>query len=413
MHSTTFAKLKTYFLSVLKMSGRRGRPKQNITNINRINHPSNPVQPRLTLKKINTETQSVHELSDGEAENIASRGQLSQMHARQKPGPKPRTQNSSTDIGQLLQSIKEDTVATRNEIKSTRNELKTEIQQLASHTETKFKSIDRQLAKTSGDIKILFARMSNIEKGTSSTVNNGELNKQILLRNNISISGMPYDPNENLADIVDWVLDALGLPELKIGELVKVKRISNAKSKLIIAGFRDYETKLAVMQIKASKKISLSDIYELRVGEANPQIYINNHLTPFYGNLSYHGRNAISNGLIHSCWVSSRGFLVRLNGDSDPIVIDDVQHLDNFLKEHGRVVQRKRDRSYEMDPSPSTAHASKIKSNRRAQSQDAIVQLDTAAKALVISPPSGAALTAAGGIGGATEMEIEHDRISK
>lgn len=392
------------------MTGRRGRPKRSIMNVNRDNRQLNPIQSRLTLKKINTETLSVHELSDGEAENIAAHGQLSQMQIRQKPGPKPRTQNSSTDIGQLLQSIKADTAATRNEIKSTKTELKSDIQHLASQTETKLKSIDRQMSKANGDIKLLFARISNIERGATSTTNNGELNKQILLRNNITISGMPYVTNENLTDIVDWVLDALGLPELKNGELVKVKRILNARSKLIIAGFRDYEMKLAVMQAKISKRISLSDIYELRDGEANPQIYINNHLTPFYGNLSYHGRNAISNGLLHSCWVSSRGFLVKLQGDSDPIVIEDVQHLENFLKEQGRIVQRKRDRSYEMDPSPSNTHASKIKSTRRAQPHDPIGQLDEAAKALLISPPLVAASASYGQDGGATEMEIEHDK---
>lgn len=148
------------------------------------------------------------------------------------------------------------------------------------------------MAKTSNDIKTLLSRLSQVEKGAPTAAVNSELQKQILLRNNISISGMPIEQNEDLAAVIDVILDALGLPELKKGELLKVRRVPNSKTKLIIANFRDYETKLAVMQCKASKKKSLSDIYDLRNGEPNPFIYINNHLTPFYGNLSYHGRNA-------------------------------------------------------------------------------------------------------------------------
>lgn len=281
------------------MTGRRGRPKQNTVKVNHNIRQPHQFQSRLQLKKINTETLSVHELSD-EADSIAGQNQCSQSLVRQKPGPKPK-QNANMDISQLLQSIKADTAATRNEIKSTRTELKSDIQQLSVQSENKFKLIDKQMAKTNGDIKTLFYRLSNIERGAPSAAGNSELQKQILLRNNISISGMPIEQNEDLYAVMDWILDALGLPELKKGELLKVRRVPNSKSKLIIANFRDYEMKLAVMQSKASKKISLSDIYELRNGEANPHIYINNHLTPFYGNLSYHGRNAISNGLIHSC----------------------------------------------------------------------------------------------------------------
>lgn len=391
------------------MSGRRGRPSKNGNNQGHSMHPVIHRRPDLQLKRINTETMSIHELSD-EAESIVDSNRI-QTIARQKPGPKPRTLNANADINQLLLSIKSDTAATRNEIRSTRTELKSDIHQLSSHTEAKFNSIDKQMAKTTSDLKSLFTRMSNIESGAPSPSINNELQKQLQLRNNISISGMPFDQKENVVDIVDWILDGLGLPELKAGELINARRISNSKSQLIIVSFRDFELKNAVMQLKAKKRISLSDIYELRPNEANPHIYINNHLTPFYSNLSYHGRNAISNKLIHSCWVSSRGFLVKLDEDSKPSVIDSVQHLENFLKENGRVAQRKRDRSSEMDPSPSTSRASKMKATRRIDTQVDIGQLDAAAKAMNISQETTPIAPSSNQSGGDDGNDLEHNRI--
>lgn len=388
------------------MSGRRGRPKQ-IVNSNRATSVKHR-QPHLQLKRINTETMSVHEMSD-DAESIADSNQL-HSYSRQKPGPKPRSMNENTDINQLLLSIKSDTAATMNEIRSTRTELKSDIRQLTSQTERKFKSIDDRLAKTNGDIKSLFARMSNIERGAPPASNNTELQKQILLRNNIAISGMPIEPNENLSDIVDWIFDGLGLPALKEGELVRARRIPNSKTKLIIASFRDFELKSAVMQRKVTKRISLSDLFELRAGESNPPIFINNHLTPFYSNLSFHGRNAMANKQIHSFWISSRGFLVKLNEDSNPIVVETAQQFDDFLKENGRAMQRKRDRSSDMDPSPSTSRATKIKASRRTASRDAMNQLDAATKSMNISVDTDIVAPSAGHEGGDSGTDLELDK---
>lgn len=150
------------------------------------------------------------------------------------------------------------------------------------------------------------------------------------------ISGLPIEPNENLLAVIDCILNSLGLSALKDDELLRVKRIRNAKSNAIIcATFRDFERKLAVLR-NSSKGISLSDIRELRDGEANPRIYITTHLTPFFGNLSRLGCIAISKKLIHSGWVSWRGFSVRLNHYSDPFVIETVQHFETFLRENKR-----------------------------------------------------------------------------
>lgn len=102
---------------------------------------------------------------------------------------------------------------------------------------------------------------------------------------------------------------------------------------------------------------------------------------------------------------------MKLNDDSSPLVVDDVQQLEKLLKDKGRVVQRKRERdqSYELDSSPSAEQASKINTNHRAHSRDPVVQLDAAARALNISSPLETATKMSGQNGSVGEMVLEHD----
>lgn len=217
----------------------------------------------------------------------------------------------------------------------------------------------KQLATANNDIKTLFAKVKEIERKPHAPPTNIELHKQNKLRNNITISNVPLIPNENLYDIVRSILISIGILNLKVDDLETASRIPGSKSCLIIAGFRDYALKADIMKKKTTKTLKVSDIIELQNGEANPRVYINNHLTPFFSKLSFHGRQALYNRLIHSCWVSSNGFLVRLNENSNPVVINCVNEFDDFLKSNDRVVQKKRERSIDSNPSPSSTRAAK------------------------------------------------------
>lgn len=370
---------------------KRGRPKNVFSHSNRLadrnNLVANYVQPRLQLRKINTDTLSVHDINtDDEVDLISSPiATTSKSIVRHKPGPKSRATTSTSDTNQLLLSIKADTTATRNEIKATRSELKLEMQQLANRTDNKFIALDKQLAKTTGDLKTLFAKVKAIETGSKPTTDEVELNKQLKLRNNIAIANVPIEANENLFDVVKGLMHAIGIADLKVDELVTARRIHNSRSHLIIAGFRDYDLKLEVMKKKAEHKLQVADVFDLEKGQPNSPIFVNNHLTPFFSNLSYHGRMAISGKQIHSCWMSSRGFLVKLNADSSPTVIKDQLQLSNFIDSNKKFVQKKRDRSATDGPSPTSLRASKIKSLQRTTHSDSLSQISSAAKALNIS----------------------------
>lgn len=315
-------------LYCLAMSNRRGRPSLKQSLIVQGNASGiRGRQPALQLKRINTDTLSVHDVNTEDEEDLLASPIQSTSTAimRSKPGPKSKEKaNNASDMNQLLLSIKADTAATRAEMRSTRTELKSDIHQLSQRTEAKINGVTKQLATANNDIKTLFAKVKEIEKKPHAPPTNIELHKQNKLRNNITISNVPLIPNENLYDIVRSILISIGILNLKVDDLETARRIPGSKSCLIIAGFRDYSFKADIMKKKTTKTLKVSDIIELQNGEANPRVYINNHLTPFFSKLSFHGRQALYNRLIHSCWVSSNGFLVRLNENSNPVVINCV-----------------------------------------------------------------------------------------
>lgn len=378
------------------MMSTRGRAKLRQGFIGKDNQLVNkPIAPRYEYKRVNVDTQSLHEVNtDDDDVSLIPAGTSAAAIARNKPGPKPKPKAvANANLNEMLLSIKNDTSATRKDILSTRSELKMDIKKLAARTDTRIDALDSQLAKANGDIKTIFAKLKDVEKKSHTTMGNVELQKQMQLRNNITIFNVPPTEGENLYDIICAILEILGLQKLQLNELVGAKRVSSSRSHLIIATLRDYETKLAIMKNKAARKVHVSNIYDIGDGAQDRQIFINNHMTPFYSNLSFHGRNAISNGQIHSCWVSSSGFLVRLNADSAPVAIDNAQHLESFLKDNGRTAHRKRYRSpvTVTDPSPTANRASKINKeagivNTSNKMGDAMKEIGDAAKRLSISP---------------------------
>lgn len=355
------------------MSSRRGRPplKQSLIGQKNVS-AAQCRQPTLQLKRINVDTMSLHEVNTEDEEELLASPIPSSAIVRPKPGSKAKEKaNNAHDMNELLRSIKADTAATRTEMRTTRAELKLNIQQLSQRTEAKISGVNKQLAIANSDIKTLFAKVKEIESKPRAPPANVELHKQNQLRNNITISNVPVIANENLYDIIRSIMISTGILNLKVDDLDTARRIPASKSSLIIAGFHDYSFKAEVMKRKSSKLLKVSDIFDVQNGDANPRIYINNHLTPFFSKLSFHGRQALYNRLIHSCWVSSNDFLVRLDEGSNPTVIHGVSEFDDLLKSRGRVVQKKRERSMDSNPSPSATRAAKQQSLRTTHATEA------------------------------------------
>lgn len=88
-------------------------------------------------------------------------------------------------------------------------------------------------------------------------VGNSELEKQNNLRNNVTLSNVPFVENENLFDIVRGVcipvevIDAIN--ELKREDIVAY-RVKNSRSNSIIVKFANFEMKAELMRNKTNSR---------------------------------------------------------------------------------------------------------------------------------------------------------------
>lgn len=375
----------------------RGR---NTTNKAPSRDKNNLYQSQVRLQKIalNTDTLSVHDDSDLDAELFSPGPSIAPFIAKKKPGPKSRSSNDSNDINSMLLSIKADTAATRTEIANTRTELSNDIKRLSHRTDLQLKSVDARLIKHNNDIKSLFARVKECESKSNSSMPpvDIELRKQQTICNNISISNVPVADNENLFDIIRSILLLLGIAKFTVDDLVSAKRVANSKSRLIIAGFRDYNTKKEVLKKKTSRIIKASDLFDLESGAANPGIFINTQLTPFFSNLSYHGREAIAHKQIHSCWMANSGFLVKMTPDAKPNLVTNLGQLNQLIASHGCVPMKKRDRSSDGNfTSPSSIQTAK-QPMLRTDADDTDTDISASAKALKLTAACASTAASAG-----------------
>lgn len=340
------------------------------------------------------ETLSVHDmLSDDDGGVIGPPPQAHQIKLHRSSGgnaTKTAPKKSSSTINDantngILLSIKADTTATRTDLQSTRHELA----KLSQRTELKLKSFDDRLTKASTDMKTLFSKVKAIETKMANgpLTSNVELDKQNKLRNNISIANFPPEQGEDLSELIVELLAFIGCENFSVrDELIEVRRVQRSRSNLIIAKFRDESRKMEIMKKKAGRAITLNDLYNLREGEPNPRIYVNTQLTPFFSNLSYHGRMAISRGCIHSCWVTSRGFMVRATAEAEPTIIENHSQLEQLVPTHDTANGKRRFRSLDAGNNTSPTASNPSKSARiQPIASESIEQLNAATEALNVS----------------------------
>lgn len=137
-----------------------------------------------------------------------------------------------------------------------------------------------------------------------------ELAKQQALKNNICISGIPVQSNENINSIVNSVLGALAVTisadDTQSSYRTKPRQNSNG---LIIVKFPSFEKKLEVLSAKKKfKQLTLKDI---KLGSSSVSVFISNQLTPFYSSLFYKAKLAISDGFFVSRWLCNKGVNVK------------------------------------------------------------------------------------------------------
>lgn len=214
-----------------------------------------------------------------------------------------------------------------------------------------FQHVTEKIEEHSDQISLLNKRMDECEKSAASAQYNVEVNKQKLLRNNISIFGLPHSENENLGQVVQSVLEAIGCGDLinAVSELYRLKGNSN---KIIMARLYDHDAKHRILLAKTKKVIKAKDIVG---GECEDVLYINNHVTPFFGKLLHEGRKLVKEGKMHSCWINSFGCQLKFSLNDKSHVYKSIDELHDLVgKFSGQPIDKPRKRREPDHPSSST-----------------------------------------------------------
>lgn len=130
----------------------------------------------------------------------------------------------SNSVMELLLSIKNEQ-CTKTELTAFNNTIKDQ-----------FSTIDSRLNGHQANIDHINERLDKIEKNASMSYNTTELNKQKLLRNNLSIMGIPVTSNENLKNIALEIFRWIGCP-VADGDVEKCYRIPVKASNIFIVQF--------------------------------------------------------------------------------------------------------------------------------------------------------------------------------
>lgn len=192
------------------------------------------------------------------------------------------------------------------------------------------------------------------------------MTKQNVLSRNLSIMCIPATDGEDLIAISLKIFSLLGcgLSESNLFGCYPIKK-GNLFSNIFIVKINEFAVKQQIMKAKINKDLRLKDIIAISSND-NPSIYVNNHVTPFFGKLLAEGRKAIKESGIHSVWLNRNGCQVRLVADGAERIYRSVNELQDLiashrdrLTNHSEKKANKRSRPDDSEISPNSVHKSK------------------------------------------------------
>lgn len=146
--------------------------------------------------------------------------------------------------------------------------------------------------------------MKNYEATAQTLHHTVELDKQSKLRYNVTVTGIKSCENENLVEVVMNVFNFI-CSGVSASDITTIYRLPFGN--MIVVQFSSIEAKSALLESKTNKNIKLSDVMDTdgKSVDENAMVYVNTHLTPYFGRLISFGRRAVREGKLHSCYMSS------------------------------------------------------------------------------------------------------------
>lgn len=234
---------------------------------------------------------------------------------------------SIKDLMKLMKSVDAKVSTMDNKLSNHINIVSKEIARIdetvATHTAV--------IASNTGEIGELRNKIGNMETKSDALTYSHELNKQLNIRFNVTVTGVPYTAGENLTELALAVFDHIGA-SVTANDIASVYRLKYGT--MFVVKFKSFETKAAVMEAKSNVEILLSDIVGESAQTSNSiekkQIYINTHVIPYFGRILSHGRRAVKEKRLHSCWMTNNGVVAKLTNESKESTIQSIDQLYQF-----------------------------------------------------------------------------------
>lgn len=320
----------------------RGGPKSSKTNQKRRNKRANSMDSCRSVSTIASSAESTLLRSDGEETLQSTANGVAKLGKAKNFTAKPKQQANQDDpVIKLLMDLKKNQFT------------KQDSQSLQKSFEDKFAAVGSELKAHNSRFVDIEERLSQFERGMASASYERELQKQQQLKQNISIFGCPKLDGENVKSTALQVFKAFGC-DFNVNDFAAVYRTDGKSPKFssIIVKFNDFNKKLTALNSKAKKPVKVSDVVGATANQTNVQIYLNNHVTPFFGRLLAAGRQATKDEIIHSCWIGATGCLIKMKEDSKPTNIRSMDDFDMLRARAGSTEKKKRNKPD--DPSSPT-----------------------------------------------------------
>lgn len=152
-----------------------------------------------------------------------------------------------------------------------------------------------------------------------------EMLKQEQLKNNVCVSGIPpamIKKENNTAGLVIAIAKTLGF-NINASQFTSYAVASN---KFVIVHFYNMSHKqMLINKIRAKRSLMVEEVFQQ--GQSNSQIYLNDHLTPYFNNLYLIARNAKKEGKLASASSYGGKIRARRSVDDTPTLITSENQL--------------------------------------------------------------------------------------
>lgn len=267
------------------------------------------------------------------------------------------------------------------------------IQSEVETNRTRHEELRSDLKKVSKRVSNLENRMAQAEKHNDgieddllAAQNSIHALEQAALCTDIIIKGIPEveGTSTELREIIVAILHKLNCDSLvhdiaatiRLGKPVTNTSSTSNRSRVVLLQMKSPHCKQQLMVAKKKTEIKGSDIAfkNLLLGDDRKQIFFDERLTKYMGDLYYKARQLKHDGACHSVWVHNGLLFVRLTETSNAKRIINIQQLNDLKQPAGRPEKRPRAAALSTSDASASAESSDEQNSETETERDPIKQ---------------------------------------